>query len=72
MLKAIGNFLGGVAQSIAGYFGVANKFQDDLDTPEMKANRQAQIDAETKAKLDADLAKAQKTGDISEVRKDVA
>lgn len=63
---------GGIAQSVAGYFGLANKWQDDLDTPEMKANRQAQIDAETAAKLDANLAKAQKTGDLTEVRKDDA
>ena len=58
--------------AIGSWFGLQNKQQERYNAPDMTANKDAARDQAEKEKLQADIAKANKTKNLDQERKDFA
>lgn len=71
MLKIIANaisFISGIANSLGSIFGFLKQRDAEKNSPEMIKNKEAQQEQNLKDKVSNDL----KTGNLSEIEKDIA
>jgi hypothetical protein len=64
--------VGAVANALAAIFKMGDAIFEALNSPQVLALRQSQDVQNALAKMDADLAAAQKTGDISVIDKEAS